>query len=138
MQVVLPSVSRADVLHGTAFTVSVASPSSADLDMPTVVPGFCGLPTTGADPASGTLGGGAAAAGGVVTASAGAVDGVCAHADDDSRTSVATKITLRIMRLLASEGRQPAGLAGPGYPTPAKRPAQSFRRNHGKTPVTRL
>src|SRR5262249_42749950 len=93
MQVVVPSVSRADLLHGTALTVSVASPSSAALDMPTVVPGFCGLPTTGADPVIGTLDGAAAAGGGVATASL----CCCAHADDDSRTSVAAMMILRIM-----------------------------------------
>jgi hypothetical protein len=100
MQVVVPSVSRADVLHGTALTVSVETPSSAVRDIPTVVPGFCGLPTTGADPVIGT--GGAAAGGDDATASP-VVVGCCAHADEDNRTSVAAITILRIMRLLASK-----------------------------------
>jgi hypothetical protein len=106
MHVVVPSVSRADVLHGTAFTVSVETPSSPALDMPTVVPGFCGLPITGAGPTIGTLDGGGAAAGGNERASP-VVVGVCccAHADDDSMTSVAVMMIVRIMRLPASKPR---------------------------------
>jgi hypothetical protein len=110
MQVVLPSVSRADLLQGTAVTVSVEIPSSAVRDIPTVVPGFWGLPTTGADPVIGTLEGGAATDGGDATASpvvlvVGAC--CCAHADDDNRTSVAAITILRIMRLLASKATNP-------------------------------
>jgi hypothetical protein len=108
MHVVVPSVSRADVLHGTAFTVSVETPSSPALDMPTVVPGFCGLPITGAGPTIGTLDGAGAAAGGNERASpVVVVVGVCccAHADDDSMTSVAVMMIVRIMRLPASKPR---------------------------------
>jgi hypothetical protein len=118
MQVVLPSVSRADLLQGTALTVSVETPSSAVRDIPTVVPGFCGLPTTGADPVIGTLDGGAAADGGDATASPVVfVVGACcwAHADDDNRTSVAAITILRIMRPPCFKGDKP-GCSGISLP----------------------
>ena len=121
MQVVLPSVSRADLLQGTAFTVSVETPSSAVRDIPTVVPGFCGLPTTGADPVIGTLDGGAAAGGGEATASPVVlVVGICccAHADEDNRTSVAAITILRIMRLLASMATTPGSRVRNIAPSP--------------------
>ena len=117
MQVVLPSVSRADVVQGTALTVSVETPSSAVLDRPTVVPGFCGLPTTGADPVViGTFDGGGEAAGGDAMASpVVVVVGVCAHADDDSMTTVAAIMMLRIMRLLGPKKRDGPLACGLAY-----------------------
>jgi hypothetical protein len=59
MQVVVPSVSRATVLQGTAFTVFVEMPSLATTSRPVCVPGFNGPPGSGTtsgpgDPAGAT------------------------------------------------------------------------------------
>jgi hypothetical protein len=64
-QVVVPSVSLAALLQGTAPTVFVETPSSATLFKPVSDPEISGPPTSGTVPAvSGIAGGGAAAAGG--------------------------------------------------------------------------
>jgi hypothetical protein len=60
MQVVVPSVSLAAMLQGTALTVFVEIPSSATLSKPVSLLGSNGPPTGGAAP---TRDGGAAAAG---------------------------------------------------------------------------
>ena len=66
MQVVVPSVSLAAVLQGTARTVLVETPSSATLFKPVSEGEISGPPTTGAAPAVGGImaGGGASMAGG--------------------------------------------------------------------------
>jgi hypothetical protein len=51
--VVVPSVSLANVLHGTALTVFVETPSSAILSRPVCVPGNSGLPGCGVATARG-------------------------------------------------------------------------------------
>jgi hypothetical protein len=61
MQVVVPSVSLAAALQGTAFTLFVEIPSSANLSNPVSPAGSKGPPTSGAEPATGTDGGAAAA-----------------------------------------------------------------------------
>src|SRR5260221_6086653 len=64
-QVVVPSVSPAALLRGTAPTVFVETPSSPTLFKPVSDPEISGPPTSGTVPAvSGIAGGGAAAAGG--------------------------------------------------------------------------
>src|SRR5260221_6731038 len=64
-QVVVPSVSPAALLRGTAPTVFVETPSSATLFKPVSDPEISGPPTSGTVPAvSGIAAGGAAAAGG--------------------------------------------------------------------------
>src|SRR5260370_29104755 len=64
-QVVVPSVSLAALLQGTAPTVFVETPSSATLFKLVSDPEISGPPTSGTVPAvSGIAGGGAAAAGG--------------------------------------------------------------------------
>jgi hypothetical protein len=65
MQVVVPSVSLAALLQGTAPTVFVETPSSPTLFKPVSDPEISGPPTSGTVPAvSGIAGGGAAAVGG--------------------------------------------------------------------------
>src|ERR1700704_2638473 len=66
MQVVVPSVSLAARLQGTARTVFVETPSSATLFKPVSECEISGPPTTGAAPAVGGImaGGGASMAGG--------------------------------------------------------------------------
>lgn len=54
-QVVVPSVSRADLLQGTAGTITV-EPSDASLPKPASDCGFSGLPGSGALAAVGTPG----------------------------------------------------------------------------------
>jgi hypothetical protein len=79
MQVVVPSVSLAEVEHGTARTVRVETPSPATLSKPVSVAGNNGVPTSG---------GWTAPTGG------GAVFEVCAIALDAKRTKapVATEM----------------------------------------------
>jgi hypothetical protein len=61
IQVVKPSVSRAAVLQGTDFTISVETPSFPTLDLPVVEFGSRGPPGVGAAPVgAGTNGGGGA------------------------------------------------------------------------------
>jgi hypothetical protein len=94
--VVLPSVSLAAALQGTAFTVLVETPSSPTLSKPTVVPGYCGLPTGGAAPETGTPvdEGAPAAGGGAVGSTAGA--GCCASAGADRIIRAAKRVLLRM------------------------------------------
>ena len=101
MQVVVPSVSRAALLQGTALTVFVETPSSSTLAKPTVVPGFSGLPTGGAAPSIGTLLDGAAAAAGGDPVAAGAC--CCASAGADKRIRPAKTAVFRISYLLKSK-----------------------------------
>jgi hypothetical protein len=84
MQVVVPSVSLAALLQGTAPTVFVETPSSAILLKPVSDPEISGPPTSGAPP---TVGG---AAGDVGAVAGGAVPVVCcANAADDKRARAA-------------------------------------------------
>jgi hypothetical protein len=63
MQVVVPSVSLAAALQGTAFTLFVETPSSATLSNPVSPAGNQGPPSSGAVAAVGTDGGAPAAGG---------------------------------------------------------------------------
>ena len=86
--VVVPSVPRAAVLHGTAGTILV-EPSAASFARPASDCGFNGLPGSGAVPAAETFGSGE-----------GAVD-VCAETFEiRSRPSNAAVVTIRMSRAL--------------------------------------
>jgi hypothetical protein len=92
--VVVPSVPRAAVLHGTAGTIMV-EPSAASFARPASDCGFNGLPGSGAVPAAGTLGSG----GGVVD--------VCAQAFEiKSRPSKAAVVAIRMVELSLRELRR--------------------------------
>jgi hypothetical protein len=96
MQVVVPSVSLAAMLQGTARTVFVETPSSATLFKPVSECEISGPPTTGAAPAVGGImaGGGASMAGGDA--------GVCC-ANATEETSASDAATERaIIRIEAS------------------------------------
>jgi hypothetical protein len=96
-QVVVPSVSLAAVLQGTALTVFVETPSSATLSKPVLLPGSNGPPTEGAAPTTGTpADGGAPEAGGEPGP---IVSGVCcAKTVDEPRASNAAmeRVIIRI------------------------------------------
>jgi hypothetical protein len=99
MQVVVPSVSLAAVLQGTARTVFVETPSSATLFKPVSECEISGPPTTGAGPAVGGImaGGGASMAGGRAI-----VAGVCcANAAEETSASDA-RTERAIIRIKAS------------------------------------
>jgi hypothetical protein len=99
MQVVVPSVSLAAVLQGTARTVFVETPSSATLFKPVSECEISGPPTTGAAPAVGGImvGGGASRAGGGAL-----MAGVCC-ANATEETSASDAATERaIIRIKAS------------------------------------
>jgi hypothetical protein len=96
MQVVVPSVSLAAMLQGTARTVFVETPSSATLFKPVSECEISGPPTTGAAAAVGGImaGGGASMAGGDA--------GVCC-ANATEETSASDAATERaIIRIEAS------------------------------------
>jgi hypothetical protein len=96
MQVVVPSVSLAAVLHGTALTVFVETPSSATLFKPVSLPGCHGPPTGGAAPMIGTPADGLAVPGGEPPPT---VSGICCAntADEPSASNTAKeKVFIRI------------------------------------------
>src|SRR5260370_17369637 len=92
-QVVVPSVSLAALLQGTAPTVFVETPSSATLFKPVSDPEISGPPTSGARPTGGGIAGDSGAVAG------GAVPVVCcANVADDKRARAAAtgKVILRM------------------------------------------
>jgi len=90
MQVVVPSVSRAALLQGTAGTITVETPSEATLAKPACVAGCKGPPTWGGSAAVTVLD---ARARGV---SAGGVSVVCAEAAEIRRLDANAIVVARI------------------------------------------
>jgi hypothetical protein len=129
-QVVVPSVSRAALLQGTAGTVRVETPSDATLSKPASVAGSIGPPTSGGPPDRRLPlpVGGDTATGGV------AVLEVCAKAADAKRANTAaTKIT-RIGSLLwmieiknLGRRRFRPGAQGPAGTASRNQPARNVR-----------
>src|SRR5712671_1051701 len=102
MQVVLPSVSRATVLQGTALTVSVDAASLETKSRPVCVPGFNGPPGCGTTSGPGAPAGPDGATPTVV--SEGTVPGNC-WANPASGSMVAATAAIRaILRIGASYG----------------------------------
>jgi hypothetical protein len=99
MQVVVPSVSLAAMLQGTARTVFVETPSSATLFKPVSDCEISGPPTTGAAAAVGGIiaGGGASMAGGDALFA-----GVCCANAADERSASAAATERVIIRIEAS------------------------------------
>jgi hypothetical protein len=94
MQVVVPSVSLADVLQRTAFTIFVEIPSSATLSKPVAVPGSNGLLTGGARSAVGTVADGVVAGGDPIDPPV--APGVCcANAAEEKSARAVARINLR-------------------------------------------
>jgi hypothetical protein len=94
MHVVVPSVLRAAVLHGTAGTIRV-EPSAASRATPPTDCGFSGLPGSGAIPPAETFG------------SAGGGDGVCAEVFEiRSRLSTAAVMATRIVSSPCADYRE--------------------------------
>jgi len=99
MQVVVPSVSRATVLQGTALTVFVETPSLATTSRPVGVPGFNG------PPGCGTTSGPGDPAGATPTVEAeGTVPGDCWANPASGSMVTATAAIRAILRIGASYG----------------------------------
>jgi hypothetical protein len=84
MQVVVPSVSLAETLHGAALTGVRGTNSSGDLAAPAA--GSGGRFTGGAAPMVDAAGGGGTDIAGGAGDSAGVPDVCCAHAGNDAKT----------------------------------------------------
>ena len=104
MQVVLPSVSRATVLQGTALTVFVEMPSLATTSRPVCDPGFNGPPGSGTTSGPGDPAGPGADGATPTVEAAGTVPGDCWANPASGSMVTATAAIRAILRIRASCG----------------------------------